>query len=89
MNQIQMLQRTVSDRNNRIRELEQEVEALTDNLNESNERVSMLEDVIRHMENGGEGEKPCCQTEWVSIGTDPETGDKLKKCGVCGNIGVR
>lgn len=89
MNQIQKLQRTITDKNNRILELQQEVESLTDKLTESDERVSMLESVISHMEEGGEGGKPCCQTEWVSIGTDPETGDKLKKCEVCGTIGIR
>ena len=51
-------------------------------LDEATSRLATLQDSITN-----NTDCPC--DDWESIGTDSTTGDKLKRCNICNQIGVR
>jgi hypothetical protein len=65
-------------------------------LNESEKKVSDLEAqvsdllrIIREKEESTISDGFCNCNDWRSVGSDPETGDKLKRCNICERVDVR
>ena len=69
----------------KISEQEEKIEELQNLICEKDEKIEELRSTIQNIMNGGE----CDCSDWISIGTDPQTWDKLKKCNDCQKISVR
>ena len=52
-------------------------------------QVDDLLRIIREREENTDSNEDCNCGDWRSIGSDPSTGDKLKRCNICERIGVR
>ena len=59
-----------------------ELDRTNTQLEEATSRLASLQDFIDY-------NTDCLCDDWQSIGTDPTTGDKLKRCNICKQIGVR
>lgn len=59
-----------------------ELSQVSNQLDEATSRLATLQDSVAN-----NTDCPC--DDWESIGTDPATGDKLKRCNICNQIGVR
>ena len=88
-NEIEKLTGCIKNRNSTIRDLEAsnltyglQLVQLENELAELQERFDKLS---RHVS----GESACDCSDWESAGSDPMTGDKYKRCNVCGEVGVR
>ena len=88
-NHIEQLKQSLTARNRTIRTLEGAIHTYLQQLDKAEIRVTELEiavEMLRGMiENGNE----CDCSDWESIGTDSNNGDKLKRCNICDKIGVR
>lgn len=82
-------QLSLSNRNATIHELEETVNNYSDMiikqkhlLDEANSRIEKLRNMVDR------GSKCPCD-DWESAGSDPMTGDKFKRCNMCGEVSVR
>lgn len=86
---VAILNSTIDRRNTEIGKLNQaayESDKHNARLQEANDYLNKQVIKLRDMlDNNTE----CDCSDWDSVGTDPYTGDKLKKCNLCHQIGVR
>jgi len=83
---------TLANRRRENTELKNEIEAVyARDLSEKTTletEVDMLRNKVKELA-AGDGPECDCFDSWTSCGTCPETWDKLKRCDLCGKIGVR
>jgi hypothetical protein len=83
------LEETIERRNSQINSLNKQVTTSDTQVAELEEQVVDLLRIIRDRENLSSDGDFCNCNDWRSTGSDPESGDKLKRCNICGRVGVR
>lgn len=83
------LEKTINSRNEEIYKLGNLLRASEENEDKLKEQVSSLLHIIRSHETSTVSRDFCDCNDWRSIGSDPESGDKLKRCNICEAVGVR
>jgi hypothetical protein len=85
---IQLLNNTIDRRNASLYRAECQINENEQLIGKLEYQVEELLLIIRERENSNNNDDCSCN-DWRSIGTDPETGDKLKRCNICERVGVR
>ena len=92
---LSVLERTINSRNSEIHKLTMQADKDGRDITRLEAHVQELERIIHDKEEQLLGTSAvqdgdfCTCHDWRSIGSDPETGDKLKRCNICDRIGVR
>lgn len=88
VDEIGVLNDTISRRNAKIYSLEKVIYNHDDKVERLEARV---EELLAHIRNddGDDGDGFCNHNDWRSVGSDPVSGDKLKRCNICERVGVR
>lgn len=83
------LEKTINNRNSKIHKLENLINTSEKKIGNLEDQVSDLLRIIREREQLNINNDSCNCNDWRSVGNDPETGDKLKRCNICERVGVR
>jgi chromosome segregation ATPase len=86
---VNALENTISRRNRSIHSLEQQLNTSEIQVTNLEEQVADLLRIIREREESNSSDDFCNCNDWHSVGSDLESGDKLKRCNICQSVGVR
>ncbi len=86
---MNILESTISRRNAEVHRQTKLADTLGEQVTDLTAQVENLLEIIRAKERLLDSSEDCSCNDWRSIGTDPETGDKLKRCNICNRLGIR
>jgi peptidoglycan hydrolase CwlO-like protein len=83
------LEKTIDRRNTSLWETESSLSKSEEEVADLKSQVEDLMRIIRDKEESCNRDDFCNCNDWRSVGSDPESGDKLKRCNICERVGVR
>lgn len=86
---VTVLEKTVDRRNSQIHNLEKQLNTSEKQTASLTKQVADLLTIIRDKEQLTNSDDFCNCNDWRSVGSDPVSGDKLKRCNICEKVGVR